>query len=345
MSANITQFDLWQTIVNAVPHTALISWAASFTRASDWGRDWDLKVNNFLPDPIYNLPIQQSSTASLPLSFVGEMGLPRHDEIQLIENKIVKLSIQNGVGAIHYYPEGFPNGRTLRLQEGENIQFCMGQQCDCPDAASAIRTLKVDFDRVLIASVGTRDKQIVKLEDGELHCCQNTGLFDARMVGTWSTGIENLLAAWDAWPRTGSHRESSGTGTVEIKISSQGNIVKSYHDVQFNSTTTTGRDTATEQLNLNYDISGCLTTRPINPNKGWFFVSDLMDMNEWTLQTQSSASHPIVTRNGISDWYEYSLCVAGTHGCMSNYYFEGDRLRILGASVNGMYTDLVKISD
>lgn len=70
MSANITQFDLWQTIVNAVPHTALISWAASFTRASDWGRDWDLKVNNFLPDPIYNLPIQQSTTASLPLSLL-----------------------------------------------------------------------------------------------------------------------------------------------------------------------------------------------------------------------------------------------------------------------------------
>lgn len=82
-----------------------------------------------------------------------------------------------------------------------------GPDRDCPDAASAIRTLKVDFDRVLIASVGTRDKQIVKLEDGELHCCQNTGLFDARMVGTWSTGIENLLAAWDAWP---THRISSG---------------------------------------------------------------------------------------------------------------------------------------
>jgi hypothetical protein len=345
IEARVMNFEYWQIIVNTVPHDALITWATSLARNSDWGRDWNLKVNSYSPHENFKLPFTTSSTEVLPLTLPGTLGLPRHDSVRLVENKVIKVNIENGVGAVHYYPEGFPNGRTVRVHEGETVQFCFGNNCDCPGADTGIRTFKVAFDYIFIASVSTRNNHKVHIDEGELDCCGNQGRFDQRMVGTWSTGVVRLLNLWLAWPGVGGERTNTSTGTVEFKISPQGNFVKTYKDVQFNSVVNNGRSVGTAQLNLYYEVAGCITTRAINDEKGWFELSNIIDQTEWKLQSQPKPTIPMKTTYGQGEWFQFGVCVQGENGCSSTYYFEGDKLRFNGGVANGAYTDLERISD
>ena len=342
---NATSTDLWQIIVNTVPHDALITWASSFARRPEWGRDWDLKVGTFMPDPNAKLTYVTTGTSTLPLQIQGEMGLPRHDNIRLEENQVTKISIPKGVGAIHYFPPGEPFGRTIRLQEGESIQFCMGDNCDCAGADTGIRTLKVVVDSVFVASVSTRDHHSVVVEEGTLFCCGNAGFFDARMVGTWSTGVNKLLSVWAAWPGIPGSRVNTGTGTVEFKISPQGNFVKTYREVRLSSVITNGRDVGNASLEFKHEVTGCITTEAMSAEQGWIHMSNIFDQVEWQSQKQLKPTHPVETSRGRADWFQFSVCVAGPNGCAGTYYFEGDKLRFNGGTGVGMYNDLVKIAD
>lgn len=340
--------DLWQIIVNTVPHDALISWASSLMRKPEWGVNWDLKVNTFMPDPAFKLPFTHHVGYTLPFTIPGEMGAPKHDQVMLVDNQVTKIFVENGVAAIHYFPEGFPNGRTLRLHEGESIQFCKGTNCDCPGSSGGIRTLKVSYENIFIASVSTTADHKVHVEEGTLSCCGNTGKFDARMIGTWSASINRILDLWVRFSTLGTdpaNVTSSGQGTVEFQISPQGNLVKSYQDVQFNLAQTNGRDIGTAKLNLFYEVTGCITTRAINSDRGWFELSNVVDQTEWAMQKQSKPIHPVQYSRGHGEWFQFGICVEGNNGCSSTYYMEGDLLRFHGGTANSNYPDLVKVSD
>jgi hypothetical protein len=165
------------------------------------------------------------------------------------------------------------------------------------------------------------------------------------MVGTWSSGVVRLLNLWAAWPGVGGERTNTSTGTVEFKISPQGNFVKTYKDVQFNSVITSPRSVGTAQLNLYYEITGCITTRAIDAQKGWFELSNILDQTEWKLQYQPKATIPMKTTYGRGEWFQFGVCVQGESGCSSTYYFEGDKLRFNGGVANGAYTDLERVSE
>jgi hypothetical protein len=342
---NASNIELWQLIVNNVPHDALITWASSFARIPEWGRDWNLKVTTFTPDAGFNFPFTASTTDTLPLALPGVLGLPRHDEITLVENKVTKVSIENGVGAIHYFPEGFPNGRSVRLKEGEAVQFCMGENCDCPGSEGGIRTFKVTSNPIFIASVSTRENHIVHIEEGELFCCGNTGQFDSRMIGTWSTGVTKILNMWAAWPGVPGTKVNTGSGTVEFTISPQGNFVKSYREVKFKSVVTNGRDVGNFELELLYEVTGCLKTRAIDANKGWLYLTDILDQTEWISTSQQKQTQPVFTKHGHGDWFQFSVCVQGANGCSSTFYFEDNKLRFNGGGGIAVYDDLERIAD
>lgn len=342
---NANNLELWSIIVNSVPQDALITWASSFARMPQWGIDWDLKVYSFMPDSSFKLPKYTSTTDVLPMALQGEMAIPRHDEMTLVADQLTKFSIENGVGSIHYYPDSSAEGRTIRLKEGERIQFCFGEGCDCPGSEAGGRTIKVVRPEVFVASVSTRDRHIVHVEEGELFCCNNAGKLDPRMVGTWSTGVTKILNMWASWPGIPGSRVNSGLGTIEFTISSHGNFVKRYRSVQFNSVVTNRNDVGMASLELDYEVTGCLTTRGIDQNKGWLYMTDIFDNIEWISRYQAKPTQPMVTKRGHADWFQFSVCVNGPGGCQGTYYFEDNNLRFDGGAGVRVYDDLVRIAE
>jgi hypothetical protein len=342
---------LWRDIVTTVPHRALMTWAASFAYKPEWGRDWDLKTRDYYPShpnlpALTDFPSTNVYTNSLPLVGQGEMGLPRHDKVYLEPNKILKLSVENGVAAIFYRTEDSPNGRTFYLEENKNVQFCYGPDCDCPEFLGSVHTIKVSDEKIFVASVSTQRNHIVHFDEGIKTCCNNEGGFDSRMIGTWKTSTDKLLNIWGSYPYSGGVKENHGTGAIEFEIGRRGEIIKKYKDVHFTSVVTKGKDVSTLDFKMFYEVSGCMTTRAIDADKGWLFLTDFTDQVEWVTETRPNKNGPLITRHNGGEWFQSSFCAGpGTvaNPCSSTYYFEGDLLRFTGGVSNNAYSDLVRV--
>ncbi len=344
---------IWQDIVHNVPHHALMTWAASFAYKPEWGSDWDLKIRDYYPrslDPLDRVltafPKTRITTDILPLVADGEIGLPRHDEIILTPDKFVKLSVENGMAAIFYRTENNPNGQTYYLDENQTIQFCYGPNCDCPETIGAVHTIKVSDPMIFMASVSSMQNHIVHFDEGLKTCCNNEGGFDSRMVGTWESPGTDYLQLWGAYPYSGGLKENTGSGKIEFIIGRHGEIIKRYRDLHFFSRVTKGHDISSIDFTMKNEVSGCMTTRSTGENKGWIFITDLVDQVEWFSITQQRQDVAPKLKHVHGEWFQASLCVGpGTtqDSCKGTYQFESDILRFNGGSGNGVYRDMIRV--
>lgn len=337
------EYLLWRKIVQNVPHRALMTWAASVARKPEWGPDWELKTNSdYSPPRTVTYPYAGTNADFVPFSVVGDMGLPMHDELTLAENRPVKLSITDGVAAIHYSVPNSAEGRTYFLEEGKSIQFCYGDSCDCPDGFGAVQTITVSDPVIFVASISLEATHTLRFENAVKSCCDNQGEFDQRMVGTWQEGHDRMLAIWAAFPTQGESRRDSGTGGVEFVIGTRGEFVKRYSKLKLFSEISNRRQLNTIEFEMMYEMSGCLTTRSINENRGWLHISELLDQIEWTKTTVLRPSPMTTVESGHGEWPFFSVC-AGKEPCSGTYVFDEGKLRIHGGLGNNVYMNLERV--